>query len=86
MIDGIDSNEIGANFLLIFNCEEESEIDEDILGCNNLLGVIKFEYLSNEESNELSNHLNQKVKYKEETKLLNILKGKNRKKQSSIGF
>jgi ABC-type dipeptide/oligopeptide/nickel transport system ATPase subunit len=86
MIDGIDSDEISVSFLLIFNTDDESEIDENILDCNNLLDVITFEYLSEEESNELSKHLNQKGKYKEETKLLNILKGKNKNQQSSIGF
>ncbi len=86
IIDGVDSDEISVNFLLIFNCEDESEIDENILECNNIVDIITFEYLSKEESNELSKHLNQKSKYKEKTKLLNILKGENKKQQNSIGF
>jgi hypothetical protein len=86
MIDGIDSDEIDVNFLLIFNCEDESEIDENLLDCNNLIDIIYFDFLTKEESNNLSNHLKQKSKYKEETKLLNILRGKNKKSQNSIGF
>jgi len=86
MIDGIDSDEIDVNFLLIFNCEDESEIDENLLDCNNLIDIVYFDFLTKEESNNLSNHLKQKSKYKEETKLLNILRGKNKKSQNSIGF
>jgi hypothetical protein len=86
IIDGLDSNDYGINFLLIFNCHDESEIDDNLLECNNLLDVIKFEMLSKEESNDLSNHLDKKTKYKQETKLIDILNQNKIKKEDSIGF
>lgn len=86
MIDGIDSDDISVNFLLIFNSDDESEIDENLLECNNLIDIIKFDFLTKDEANDLSSFLNQKGKYKEETKLLSVLKGKNKNSQNSIGF
>jgi len=86
MIDGLDSDESSLNFLLIFNSDDELEIDENLLDCNNLIDVIKFDTLSKEESNKLSNHLGQTTKYKKETKLLNILRGENKTHQNTIGF
>lgn len=84
MVDGIDSDNIGVNFLLIFN-GEESDIDENLLECNNLINKVYFDYLSVDEIKELCKNLGKKIKTKKSSRLIDVLNDKS-EKQNLIGF
>lgn len=84
--DGFLSEIVDVTFITIFNCEEEEEIDHNLLECNNLIDVVEFEYLSEEESNELSSYLGEKPKYKNKNRLIDIIKKNNTKSNKKIGF
>lgn len=53
MIDGFNSDDLMANILLSFNLETEEELDADLLECNNLVDVIKFDELKKSKANKL---------------------------------
>ena len=77
MVDGFLSDSIGVNIISIFNIENEDEIDHHLLESNNLVGVVEFEFLNEEESNDLAKHLSSKKKYKNKNKLVDIIKNNN---------
>jgi hypothetical protein len=56
------------------------------LECNNLIDVIEFEYLSSEESMELAKHLKSNKKYKNKTKLVDIINRRSNIEEFEIGF
>ena len=86
MVEGLLSDSIQVNVITIFNVEDESEIDHALLECNSLIDVIEFEYLDEEESNDLSKHLGHNKKYKNKTKLIDIIKKTNSKEYKKIGL
>jgi hypothetical protein len=85
LIDGVLSDSVEITVLAIFNTLDSSEIDKSLLDCNNLIDIIEFDYLDEDESNELVKLLGYKTKYKNKTRLIDIIKNKqtNNKK---IGF
>lgn len=83
IIDGILSSDI--NLILIFNTDDEADIDESILECNNLIDVVRFNNLSAEEATSLSKYIGYDKKYKTESRVIDI--SKNRKDCiAEIGF
>lgn len=80
MVDGLLSDSIELNIVTIFNVDDENEIDHLLLECNSLIDVIEFEFLDQEESNDLSKHLSSKKKYKNKNKLVDIIKNDNTNK------
>ena len=86
LIDGFLSNLINLNVITIFNVEDESEIDHTILDCNNLIDSVYFDYLTPDESKELSSILNYNKKYKSSTKLIDVIKKNNNIGNKKIGF
>lgn len=89
LIDGIESDDLSLNFLLIFN---NDEIDGDLLDSNNLIDVIEFNYLESKEIEKLSKYVGITFKLdksdKTAYKLIDILNYKNGKlnKNKTIGF
>jgi hypothetical protein len=86
MIDGFLSDTIELNVITIFNTEDEGEVDQSLLECNNLLDVIEFELLEIEGANELANHLGSKKKYKNKSRLIDIIKKKDCPGNKKVGF
>jgi hypothetical protein len=86
MVEGILSDMIKLNVITIFNVDDEQEIDHHLLDSNSLIDIIEFKYLDKKEANDLSNHLNHKSKYKNKTKLINIIKKNNTKEYKKIGL
>lgn len=86
LIDGLLSDSIEVNIITIFNVDDDSEIDHSLLECNNLLKIIKFNNLSPDESTELSNHLGFNKKYKNKTRVIDIIKNKKNEEKPEIGL
>jgi hypothetical protein len=86
MVDGFLSDTMNVNILMIFNVEDEDEIDPSLLECNNLIEVVEFELLTEDESNELAKHLGSNKKYKEETKVIDIARKRKKIEEVKIGF
>lgn len=84
MVDGIESDQLEINLLLLFNCDE-SDIDENLLDCNNLINKVNFNYLSIDEAKELGKSLGKKIKINESSRLIDVLNN-NKQKQNLIGF
>lgn len=76
---------VDVNIILIFNTDNISEIPE-ITESNNLIDIIKFNYLNPEESNNLANILGRVGKYKNNSKVLDIIKGVNLTSKKRLGF
>ena len=85
LVDGFLSTDIDIHILLIFNVEEESDIDHSLLECNNLIKVIEFEYLDKESSEDLSKSLGIKNKISTDMRLIDILNGTKRR-ETTIGL
>lgn len=86
MVDGFLSDTMNVNIIALFNTDTEDDIDESLLECNNLIDVIEFELLSTEESNDLSKHLESNKKYKNKTKVIDIIKKRSSSEYTKIGF
>jgi hypothetical protein len=86
ILEGLLSDSIKVNVIIIFNTKDEDEIDHALLECNSLIDVIEFKYLNEEESTELSKHLGHKKKYKNKTKLIDIIKNTYSKEYKKIGL
>jgi hypothetical protein len=86
MVDGFLSDTMNVNIIAIMNVEDEDEIDPSLLECNNLIEVIEFEPLSEEESNDLAKHIGSNKKYKNKTKVIDIIKKRNSEEEVVIGF
>ena len=86
MVDGFLSDTMNVNIVALFNIDDEDEIDQSLLECNNLIDVIEFEYLSSEESMELAKHLKSNKKYKNKTKLVDIINRRSNIEEFEIGF
>jgi hypothetical protein len=72
---------------LIFNVSKETEINQDIIDCNNLADIIKVNWLTKENSQELAKSLNKKIKIKKSTRLIDILKDKlSDEENQELGF
>jgi SpoVK/Ycf46/Vps4 family AAA+-type ATPase len=74
MVDGFLSDSIEVNVITIFNTDREDDIDHSLLEANNLLRVIEFECLSEDESFELSEHLGHKKPIKNKSRVLDIIR------------
>jgi hypothetical protein len=86
MVDGFLSDNLQVSVVTIFNVENEDEIDHTLLDCNNLLKVIDFDELSINESNELSEHLGHNKKYKNKSRVLDIIRNNKTKDIFEIGL
>lgn len=86
MVDGFLSDSINCNIITIFNTEDEDEIDHSLLECNNLLDTIYFEKLDVEECNNLAKHIESNKKYKNNNKLIDIVKKRSNKVDYELGF
>jgi hypothetical protein len=86
MVEGLLSDTIQVNIIAIFNVDDEAEIDHALLECNSLIDVINFEYLDEEEATDLSKHLQHNKKYKNKTKLIDIIRKTNSKEYKKIGL
>jgi Fe-S cluster assembly scaffold protein SufB len=75
-----------VNVIAIFNTNDENEIDSTLLESNNLLRTLYFEYLSEDESNELSEHLNNKKSHKTKSRLIDIVKNTKKPKCKKFGL
>jgi hypothetical protein len=84
IVDGLIYDDVTV--VAIFNVEDESEIDHTLLESNNLVESIDFEYLSSEEAEELSKYLGSNKKYKNDIKMIDVLKKRNSNKNKHIGF
>lgn len=84
--DGFLSETIDVTFITIFNVEDEVEIDHNLIECNNLIDIVEFEYLDEEEANELSNHFNDKQKYKTKMRVVDIINKRASHNNKKIGF
>lgn len=86
MVDGFLSDSMEVNVVAIFNVDDEDEIDHSLLESNNLLRVVEFGELSEDESSELSDYLGHKKQYKNKTNVLNIIKNKKPKDSKEFGL
>lgn len=85
MAEGFLSDSAGATILLIFNEESESDIDEALLDCNELIDAVEFERLSEEEGAELAKHLG-RTKPKGSMRAADIAKKRKGSLSAGIGF
>jgi hypothetical protein len=77
IVEGFLSDSIQVNIIAIFNTDNVKEIDNSLLDSNSLIDLIKFEDLTSDESSKLSKHLGFGKKYKNKTRLVDIIKNNN---------
>ena len=86
MIDGLMSDMVPINFIMLFNCDIE-DIDSNLLQSNNLLDIIEFSLLSKDEATELSKYIGNNEKIKSDTKLSVVINNKlDVKKDNKLGL
>ena len=86
LVDGFLSDTVDLSIVAIFNVECSEEIDHNLMNCNNLIDIIYFDELEISEANELSEHLGDKSKQKNKSKLIDIIKKRKSLNNKKIGF
>jgi hypothetical protein len=86
MIDGFNSDSLKAQFLLIFNLEEEEEIDENLIDCNNLIDILKLEPLDSNKANELAKTIGSNKIFKDKVRLVDVFNKSLKNKKETIGL
>ena len=84
LVDGLLSNKL--SIITIFNVEDKSEIDNNLIECNNLIDIVEFTDLSNSEANQLSELLGYKQKHKNDIRLLDLIKNNKSDNKKRLGF
>ena len=84
LVDGLLSNKL--SIITIFNVEDKSEIDHNLIECNNLIDIVEFTDLSNSEANQLSELLGYKQKHKNDIRLLDLIKNNKSDNKKRLGF
>lgn len=86
IVDGVFTDICQVQTLLIFNTQQEDEIDQELIDSNSLLDVIQIKELSQEQSNQLAEHLNLKKKYKNSNRVVDVIKGKKSESIQKLGL
>lgn len=86
LVDDLSSDDLQLNIITIFNCQKETEIDEMILDVNNLVEVVHFTELSNEEADEVSSHLGFKKKWQKSVRLIDVVHNRTDLQKQELGF
>jgi DNA replication protein DnaC len=86
LVDSVVSEQLELQVLLIFNVDNEDEIDECLLDSNNLLDVINIEELDSEVATELSKELGFNKKIKNDTRLVDVFKNNLHTEKNNIGL
>lgn len=86
LVDGLLSEYCPVNVVCIFNEKQSSEIDDVLFDANNFIDDVEFQYLTPEESEELSSFLGHNKKYKNKNKVLDITKKRSTESYKTIGF
>jgi len=73
LIDGYQSDLFNLNVILSLNIDEEELYDKTLLDCNNLLGIIEVDELSNIKVKDLCNHLGHKSKSKSKMRVIDVV-------------
>ena len=86
LVDGPLSNSFNLNIVMLFNVDDLVEIDESLIECNNLLDLVEFTLLDEHSSNDLSKHIGSKKKYKNKSKLIDIITKRESYENKKIGL
>lgn len=84
IVDGLIYKDVTV--ITIFNVDNEDEIDRTLTEANNLIDIIKFNYLEKDEANELTSIIKSNKKYKNDVKMVDVIKRKKSEEKSGIGF
>lgn len=86
LVDGVLSDLISVQVLLIFNVDSDYQIDQVYEDANCLVDIIEIDTLCGEKATELSKHLNHNRKYKSDTKLIDIVKNRKSVIKNDLGL
>ena len=75
ILDGLNSNSLSINFILSMNIEK-GRIDNNLFISNNFLSNITFSKLNKKKATNLSKKLGKNIKYDNNAKLVDVIKGK----------
>jgi len=86
LVDGIHSEVCQIHTLLIFNTPQLEELDQDLVDSNSIIDVIEITELTQDESNQLAEHLNSKKRYKQSSRVIEVVKGKKSTSSQKLGL
>lgn len=85
LVDGFLSDNLNLQIILIFN-ELQDDLDDDLVDSNSLIDVLEISNLDAETATELSKNLGNNKKYKESTRLIEVVQNKKFDKIEKIGL
>lgn len=85
LVDGLLSDVIELNIILVSNGDLD-EIDNALLDANSFIDAVEFKYLDPKEAKALSKHLKLDKKYKNESRLVDVVKKQITKENKKIGL
>ena len=86
LVDGLGSINLNLKIILILNNKNLSEVDPNLLKCNNMLDVIKVEKIFDEKSKESITFHNTSNKNSNGKRLNNFLKKRSSKSGNDFGY
>lgn len=79
LVDGYQSDDLNLNIICLFNEKNESDLDETLMSCNNLIDVIEVSRLNEKKCEELSKTLGNKSKFKTPTRVVDVIRDRKQK-------
>lgn len=86
LVDGFLSDELQLQILLLFNVEDEEDLDDILLDSNSLIDSVEIDYIDAEQSTELSKEIGHNKKYKNSSRLVDVFKNNSDTKKNNIGL
>jgi hypothetical protein len=86
LVDGIFQDILQVQILLIFNTDNDEDIDESILNSNSFIDMIYVDSLKSDAATDLSQTLGHKKIYKSSVRLIDVIKNKKNSKKPGIGL
>jgi hypothetical protein len=86
LVDGFYNQVCQIQTLLIFNTDTYDDLDQDLVESNSIIDVIEITELTQDESNQLAEHLNLKKRYKQSSRVIEVVKGKKPTTNQKLGL
>jgi hypothetical protein len=87
LVDGFQSDGLDLNIITVLNVDNIDDVDHILFDCNNLIDIVEIGKLEKEKAQELNRFLGNKLKIKEDIKLVDVLKKRSFKTDTGeIGF
>lgn len=86
LLQFLETLKIDIHFMLIFNCDDDYEIDQDILDSDKVISEINLDLIDSERATYLSKKIGHSIEYKSDVTLSKVINGTGIDHKNKIGI